>query len=394
MLEYRLLRQNRRPHYHPWLYNEEILRKVLVIRTIILTHHTGENTMANKRGQNEGTIYKRKDGSWAAQVSIQGRRLTKYTKTQSEARTWLRTTLSQVDNGITFLGAQMVLGKYLEQWLVTVKTSVRPKTYEQYKQIVTSHIVPILGRIKLKDVRPDHIQSLYNNKLKSGTSNRTVRMIHSVLHVSLAQALKMGLIGRNPADAVTRPKLVKKEMKTLTDTQVQTLLLAVRGTRYEALYLLAVTTGIRQGELLGLKWADLDWVTRHLSVQRQLQRLPGHGMVFSEPKSASGRRVIALGSATIEKLREHYKHQQLERLAAGELWIENDLIFPTIIGTPIEGSNLIRTFKSLLRAYNLPNIRYHDLRHTAATLMLQQGIHPKVVQERLGHSQISMTLDT
>jgi integrase len=350
--------------------------------------------MATKRGQNEGTIYKRKDGTWAAQVSIQDRRLTKYTKTQSEARTWLKATLNQVDNGITFLGAQMELGKYLEQWLVTLKTSVRPKTYEQYRQIVTGFIIPILGRIKLKDVRPDHIQSLYNNKLKSGTSNRTVRMIHSVLHVSLAQALKMGLIGRNPADAVTRPKLIKKEMKTLTDTQVQTLLLAVRGTRYEALYLLAVTTGIRQGELLGLRWADLDWVTRHLSVQRQLQRLSGQGMVFSEPKSASGRRVIALGSATIEKLREHYKHQLLERLAAGERWIENDLIFPTIIGTPSEGSNLIRNFKSLLRACNLPNIRFHDLRHTAATLMLQQGIHPKVVQERLGHSQISMTLDT
>ena len=204
----------------------------------------------------------------------------------------------------------------------------------------------------------------------------------------------MGLLGRNPADAVIRPKLVKKEMKTLTDTQVQTLLLAVRGTRYEALYLLAVTTGIRQGELLGLRWSDLDWVTRQLSVQRQLQRLSGQGMVFSEPKSASGRRVIALGSATIEKLREHYKHQQLERLAAGGRWIENDLIFPTIIGTPIEGSNLIRNFKSRLHAYNLPNIRFHDLRHTAATLMLQQGIHPKVVQERLGHSQISMTLDT
>src|SRR4030043_903557 len=140
------------------------------------------NKMAKKRGQNEGTIYKRKDGSWAAQVSIQGRRLTKYTKSQSEARTWLRTTLNQVDNGITFLGAQMELGKYLEQWLVTVKTSVRPKTYDQYRQIATGHIVPILGRIKLKDLRPDQIQSLYNNKLKSGTSNWTVRMIHAVIH--------------------------------------------------------------------------------------------------------------------------------------------------------------------------------------------------------------------
>jgi integrase len=350
--------------------------------------------MTKKRGQNEGTIYKRKDGTWSAQVSIQGRRLTKYTKTHTEARTWLRTTLTQVDNGITFLGAQMELGKYLEQWLVTVKTSVRPKTYDQYRQISTGHIIPILGRIKLKDLRPDQIQSLYNNKLKSGTSNRTVRMIHAVIHRALNQALQMGVITRNPSDAVIRPKLVKKEMKTLTDTQVQTLLLGVRGTRFEALYLLAVTTGLREGELLGLKWSDLDWITRHLSIQRQLQRLHDLGLVFSEPKSASGRRVIVLGTATVEKLREHYQRQQWERLAAGERWVENDLIFPTTIGTPSDWRSLVRSFKKLLQTSSLPNIRFHDLRHTAATLMLQQGIHPKVVQERLGHSQISLTLDT
>ena len=350
--------------------------------------------MAKKRGQNEGTIYKRKDGTWAAQVSIQGRRLTKYTKTQSEARTWLRTTLNQVDTGITFLGAQMELGKYLEQWLVTVKTSVRPKTYEQYRQIVTGHIIPILGCIKLKDVRPDHVQSLYNTKLESGTSNRTVRVIHTVLHIALNQALKIGLIGRNPSDAVIKPKLIKKEMKTLTDTQVQTLLLAARGTRKEVLYQLAVTTGLREGELLGLKWADVDWVTRHVKVQRQLQWLSGQGLVFNEPKSASGRRVIVVGSATIEKLRDHYQQQQWERLAAGDRWVENDLIFPTTIGTPSNWRSLVRSFKNLLQTSGLPNIRFHDLRHTAATLMLQQGIHPKVVQERLGHSQVSLTLNT
>jgi integrase len=327
--------------------------------------------MANKRGQNEGTIYKRNDGTWAAQVSIQGRRLTKYTKTQFETRTWLRTTLNQVDDGITFLGAQMELGKYLEQWLVTVKTSVRPKTYEQYKQIVTSHIVPILGHIKLKDVRPDHVQYLYNTKLKSGTSHRTVIMIHAVLHLALNQALKMGLIGRNPSDAVIKPKLIKKEMKTLTETQVQTLLLASRGTRHEVLYRLAVTTGLREGELLGLKWADLDWVTRHVKIQRQLQWLSGQGLVFSEPKSAAGRRVIVLGTATIEKLREHYQRQQWERLAAGDRWVENDLVFPTTIGTPSNWRSLVRSFKNLLHTSNLPNIRFHDLRHTAATLMLQ-----------------------
>ena len=151
---------------------------------------------------------------------------------------------------------------------------------------------------------------------------------------------------------------------------------------------------MREGELLGVKWADLDWLTRHMSVQRQLQRLSEQGLVFSEPKSASRRRVIVLGSATIEKLREHYQRQQWERLAAGDRWVENDLVFPTTIGTPSDWRNLVRNFKDLLRASNLPAIRFHDLRHTAATLMLQQGIHPKVVQERLGHSQISLTLDT
>jgi integrase len=361
---------------------------------MLIDEFAWRKNMAKKRGQNEGIIYRRKNGTWAAQVSVDGRRLTKYTKTQTEARSWLRTTLNQVDNGITFLGAQMELGNYLGEWLETVKTSVRPKTYVQYKQIVMGHIVPVFGRIKLKDLRPDQIQSLYNNKLKMGASNRTVRMIHSVLHVSLAQALKMGLIGRNPADAVTRPKLIRKEMKTLTDIQVQTLLLAVRGNRYEDLYLLAVTSGLREGELLGLMWTDLDWITRHLSIQRQLQRLPNQGLVFTEPKSASGRRVIVLGSSTIEKLREHYQRQRLERLAAGERWVENDLMFPSTIGTPTDWRNVVRDFKAILRASKLPNIRFHDLRHTAATLMLQQGIHPKVVQERLGHSQISLTLDT
>ena len=251
-----------------------------------------------------------------------------------------------------------------------------------------------MGHIKLKDMRPDHVQSLYNTKLESGASNRTVRLIHTVLHIALNQALKIGLIGRNPSDAVIKPKLIKKEMKTLTDTQVQTLLFAARGTRHEVLYQLAVTTGLREGELLGLKWSDLDWVTRHVKVQRQIQWLSGQGLVFSEPKSAAARRVIVLGTATIEKLREHYQQQQWERLAAGDRWVENDLIFPTTKGTPSNWRSLVRSFKKLLQTSSLPNIRFHDLRHTAATLMLQQGIHPKVVQERLGHSQVSLTLNT
>jgi integrase len=181
-------------------------------------------------------------------------------------------------------------------------------------------------------------------------------------------------------------------MHVLDENQVRVLLSAVKSTRWEAFYHLAVTTGLRQGELLGLKWTDLDWKTRRLRIQRQVQRVKGQGLVYSKPKSKAGLRVIVLGNVTIQKLRAHLAIQQLERQVAGDRWIENDLVFPSSIGTPIEDTNLLKRFKGLLNQAGLPDIRFHDLRHTAATLMLLQGIHPKVVQERLGHSDISMTL--
>ena len=183
-------------------------------------------------------------------------------------------------------------------------------------------------------------------------------------------------------------------MKTLTASQVRDLLRVVRGTLHEALYLLAVSTGLREGELLGLKWSDLDWTTRRLQVQRQLQRLRGGGLVYSEPKSQAGKRAVFLSSIAVSRLRSHRVIQAYERLFAGERWQENDLLFPSSIGTPWDPRNLYKQFKILLRQAALPDIRFHDLRHTAATLMLQQGIHPKVVQERLGHADISLTLTT
>ncbi len=201
------------------------------------------------------------------------------------------------------------------------------------------------------------------------------------------------MIGRNPTLVVIRPKVKCKEMKTLSDGQVRTLLSYVEGSRFEVLFWIAVTSGLRQGELLGLKWSDVDWINRRLRIQRQLQRLHG-GLVFSEPKSAAGRRVIALGVATIEKLRKHQNLQLVARQVAGNSWTENDMIFPSSTGTPMDPSNLYHNFKRLLKEAELPDVRFHDLRHTAATLMLQQGVHPKVVQERLGHSDISMTLNT
>ncbi|MDD1775985.1 MAG: site-specific integrase [Candidatus Methanomethylicus sp.] len=349
--------------------------------------------MTKKRGQGEGSIYQRKDGLWVAAVTIQGQRLCKYCKNQREALDWKQEMRSRIQSGLTSSGAQTRLGAYLEEWLTASVTTVRPKTHAQYTQIVRQHILPGLGNVKLQDLRPDQIQSLYNAKVKDGISPRTVLVIHAVLHRALNQALKWGLVGRNPAQAVTRPRLKRSEMKILTDIQSRTLLIEAKGSRLEVLLWLAISTGLRQGELLGLRWSDLDRRTCKLHIQRQLQRIKG-GQVFSEPKSAAGKRAIVLGNAIIQKLREQAEAQQAERLAAGDTWQENDLIFPSVTGTPWDHSNMYKDFKMLLQQAGLPDIRFHDLRHTAATLMLQQGVHPKVVQERLGHADITLTLNT
>jgi integrase len=352
-----------------------------------------EVQMAKKRGQGEGSIYQRKDKRWVGQVTITGEKISKYFKSQREARMWVNETTSRVDDGLTLMGAKTTLEEYLKEWLVTAQTSVRPKTYEQYSQIVRQHIIPVLGRTKLKDLTPGMIQSLYNMKLRKGTSERTVVLIHAVIHRSLNQAMKLGVLGRNPADGVTKPRMKKQEMKVLDENQVMTFLNTAKGTRFELLFYMAVTTGLRQGELLGLKWSDLDWNRGELSIQRQAQRISGEGIVFSEPKSSSGKRSIRLGKTTIEKLRSHLNQQQLEREVMGDIWVGHDLIFPSTIGTPMGRSNLWQIFKDLLKKAGLDDMRFHDLRHSAASLMLKEGIHPKVVQEQLGHSDISLTLN-
>ena len=348
--------------------------------------------MSKKRSQGEGTIYHRKDGLWIAQVSIQGHRVSKYFKTQHQGMDWLQLIHSQAQAGLNFAGAQMTLKDFLGQWLILIQGSIRPNTLIQYGQIVRDHILPWLGKFKVKDLRADQIQAVYSQKLKEGTSARTVILIHSVLHKALKQAVRLGIIIANPADAITRPKSRRKEMKTLSNIEAHRLLVAAKGTCFEAVYWLAISTGMRQGELLGLKWSDLDWNKQSLQVKRQIQR-QAEGLVFIEPKSAAGRRMILLGPMTLEKLRAHKALQEEQRKIAGEGWQEKDLMFPSSIGTPIDPSNLYHDFKKLLKASGLPDIRFHDLRHTAATLMLQQGSHPKIVQAILGHSDISLTLN-
>jgi len=307
---------------------------------------------------------------------------------------WLQDIRNQIQNGLTYTGAQLTVQIFLEGWLKTYKSSVLPNTIYQYRLTVKNRIIPALGRIKLKDLRPDQIQYFYNACLENGVSVRTTLLIHTVLHCALNQALKWGLIGRNPSQSVTRPKNKHKEMKILMADQVGVFLDAAKDTKYEVVYWLAITTGMREGELLGLKWSDLDWENKRLQVQRQVQRVRDVGLVFSEPKTAAGKRLIVLSTTVMVKLSEQKNHQEFIKQFAGYRWKENNLIFTSTVGTPVDWRNMYREFKSILKKADLPDIRFHDLRHTAATLMLQQGIHPKVVQERLGHSNISLTLNT
>ncbi len=350
--------------------------------------------MTKKRGQNEGSIYKRKNGNYASQVTIDGERLTKYFKTRKEANNWLLEMQIKIRSGISLAGSKITLSEYFDDYLKTIKTIVKINTLHQYTQVVKQHILPILGKYKLEDLKPNIIQQLYNLKLEQGVSERTVLLIHAVLHRALKQAVLWGTLSWNPADGVIRPKKKQIEMKVLNDVQVRTLLMAAKGTSMETLLQIEITTGLRFGELLGLKWGDLDWETKRFQIQRQVYRVKFQGLVFSEPKTKAGRRSVVLCKSTIQLLRNHWELQQESIIELGDLWQNNDLIFPSATGTPTDQSNVSKRFKALLISAGLPDIRFHDLRHTAATLMLLQGINPKIVQERLGHADIAMTLNT
>ena len=351
--------------------------------------------MAKKRGHNEGSIFQRKNGTWRAQVTVQGQRLSYSTKSKREAQAWVRKTLAQVDDGLTYQNAQTTLEEFMKNWLTSIESKLRSNTYKQYRQITQQHILPGLGKIKLKDLKPEHIQNRYNEMVKQGIGLRTVQLTHSVVHIALVHAVKLGVIPRNPDDATTPPKPSPKEMRFFDQDQVQQFLIIAKekNDKFYALYHLAISTGLRQAEIIGLKWSDMDWDKKTLQVQRQLTRKKGGSFEFTTPKTKAGKRTIILGPNTCDVLKVHRQNQFQLMLAAGKKWQDHDLIFTTSIGTPIDKYNLLKSFKQLLRDAGLPEIRFHDLRHTAASLMLNSDIPVIVVSRRLGHSRPSITLD-
>jgi integrase len=248
--------------------------------------------------------------------------------------------------------------------------------------------------MKLSKLDTPNIQALYTAKLRDGLKPSSVRYIHAVLHCALEKAVELRLIPRNPAASARPPKIRQEEITPLDAQQARVLLEAAKGDRFECLYVLSLMCGLRMGESLGLKWSDIDLDAGTLRVHRQLQRVrDGGGLVFSEPKNAS-RRTIDLPQRALEALRSHRKRQLEGRVKAGANWQENGLVFASSKGTPLDAQNIVnRYFKPLLRRAGLPDIRWHDLRHTCATLLLSRGTHPKLVQHLLGHASIQLTLD-
>src|SRR5215210_6610202 len=357
--------------------------------------------MAKKRGNGEGSIYQRKDGRWVGQYTVHTAKGPKYCyiygKTRKEVAEKLTKRIADRDSGLIFDAGKMTLGEYLDRWLSdSVKGTVRVSTYERHEAIIRLHIKPSIGRVGLKKLTPAHVRSLYREKLDSGLlAPATVRKIHSTLHKALSQAVSDGIVPRNAAD-VKAPRPTPEEMRPLSEDEARAFLETAResGDRFEALYVLAITTGLRRGELLGLRWKDVDLQSSVLRVGHALVREGGRYRL-GETKTKRGHRSIRLTSKALSALGTHRKRQLEERMRLAGLYEDHDLIFTTQRGTPLNPENLVkRSFKPLLEWAGLPSIRFHDLRHTCATLLLGRGVHPKLVQELLGHATISMTLDT
>jgi integrase len=287
----------------------------------------------------------------------------------------------------------MKLGEYLGRWLTdSVHDKVKATTYETYERLTRLHLLPALGRVKLKNLTSTHVRGLYREKLDSGLSPTSVQRVHALLQKALKQAVHDSLVPRNVTDEVKAPRQSRKEIPTLTREQVRIFLSSAKGDRLETLYLLAIHMGLRQGELLGLKWSDTDLDRGALQVRRILSAAK-EGPRFTTPKSNKGRSV-RLTTQAVQALRDHRKRQIQERLKHDGFWQDYDLVFTTLVGTPLNRHNVFsRSFKPLLSRAGLPDIPFHALRHSFAALMLAGGEHPKAVQEMMGHSGIRVTMD-
>jgi len=358
----------------------------------------------------KGSIRQRSKGSWEICVDIgrdpaTGRRRRHFesikgSKRQAQQR--LHELLHHIEQGAYVKTPRdLTVAECLREWLRDyAELNCAPKTIESYQMMVERHIIPELGSIRLIDLQPSHLQALYSRKRKDGLSGRTVRYIYSLVREVLGHAVKAGLVARNVAQATEPPRIVHKVMPTMKPEELDRFLEAAKSVPpYYYLFYLLLHTGLRRGEALALKWKHVDMglaalgVAAYLSITQSLNKINGR-LVLREPKTAAGKRRVALSPSLVLVLRQHRREQEALRASLGARLTDDDYVFCHIDGSPLDPSTVSHVFGKILRRAGLPSMPLHSLRHTHATLLLQAGVHPRVVMERLGHSSIRVTLDT
>lgn len=346
-----------------------------------------------------GCIRKR-GKSWAVIVYLgrdgQGKRRYKwYThSTRREAEAHLGQLLAQAQSGWVPSPARLRVGEYLERWLRDYAASnVEQTTLQTYAGVIRKHVVPDLGQVPLARLTPQAVQSALSARLAAGAAPATVHKAYRVLREALGHAVEWGLLSRNIAEAVRPPRARLREMRVWDEEQVRLFLAeARRASRFYELYLGALLTGMRQAELLGLRWQDIEWATGTAFVRQTLVRV-GSQVVFKRPKTTHSRRAVALPAALLDALRDLRDRQEEQQRLVGPLWCAHDLVWCQTDGKPLWAANLVkRDFYRLCERAGVPRVRFHDLRHCHASHLLLAGVHPKVVSERLGHAHPAFTM--
>lgn len=358
-----------------------------------------------KQANGAGSIRQRPDGLWEGRFSAgrdpaTGRIVRKsvYGKTQREVRKKLTEATSAIDNGVYTDPTQITMGQWLTIWLNEYCKAIKPRTKALYQSTVEYRISPYIGAIKLPMLTPVMLQEFYNKSLdgqykdRTAISAKTLRNIHGIVHKALQQAASVGYIKNNPATACVLPKVSKQEMHPLDDAQIKAFLHAVEHDPYKRLFLVTLFTGMREGEVLGLCRSAVYFEREQIKVERQLQLFQGK-YVFMPPKNGKSR-TITPAPFVMDLLREELQAQAEARLKAGPLWSNKDgFVFSDSQGQHLKRQTIYRHFKQAAAAIGLPNMRFHDLRHTYAVAAIRAGDDVKTVSENLGHASVAFTLD-
>lgn len=358
----------------------------------------GSNRGNRRRGRGEGGIRQRPDGRWEATIDLGAhgaKRIRRfiYGRTRKEVTDKLKAEHQRQEDGAFVTGRMPTVAQFLDAWLASAQQTVRSKTYVSYEGMVRLHIKPWIGKARLDKLTAVDVQGLVTGRAAEGQSTRVLQYRLQVLRIALNKAVRWGLVTRNVAAFVDGPRVEPRHGVFLSREQAARFLDAAREDALSALYTVALSIGLRQGEALGLSWSDVDFDGRVVNVQRQLQRVSGEGFGLVELKTARSRRRVRLPEACLAALRRHRVEQQEFRLMAGPDWMDSGLVFTNAYGRPLHGSTVTKQLQRLLREAGLPRMRFHDLRHSAASLLLVQGVPLRVVMEVLGHSRIAVTSD-